>query len=234
MPISTRYTLNETVGDPCDWNFTWEVRDDVQLQSVCDFCGQDHQRLTYEVTREQHALWVCQRCVGRYPIGGSIDGEKLDLRSVRDQIHGLTARLKQRTCHEIIRQVQALSDDPALEESLVYFDRNLQLSPQRAATLFAEMPKLAEPVDIRIFEVQTRSNAHQEEFGAMTLEARAAVWPALSPQQRRRLTSLGHAPEPTSTRRRGHRLELRIELTGSRMSALTPPTKVDRAIRNIV
>lgn len=195
MPMSRiRYTLSERVGDPKDWSYTWELRDDVTIQGSCDFCGQTEQRLTYEVARAADRLWICQRCVGRYPLGGVLDDLRRGPRSARAQIHGLTARRKQQTCHDVIREVQAVVSDPAIEEVLVYYGRNLQLSPQRAAILFAALPQLPRPIDPRIFEIQTRSIAHQEEFGALDEAQRTSVWPALSPVQKRRLTALGFVP----------------------------------------
>ncbi|MCR6671322.1 hypothetical protein [Devosia ginsengisoli] len=196
-----RYTLSEYVGDPKDWSYTWELRDDVALQGNCDFCGQTEQRLTYEVARAAERLWICQRCVGRYPVGGMLDDFRLGPRSARAQIHGLTARLKQQTCHDIIREVRAAVADPALEEVLVYYGRNLQLSPQRAAVLFGALPQLPRAIDPRIFEIQSRSTAHQEEFGALTEAQRTSVWPALSPVQKRRLTALGFAPAGAAARK---------------------------------
>ncbi|SMQ75996.1 hypothetical protein SAMN06295905_2498 [Devosia lucknowensis] len=207
MPQSRyRYTLNERVEDPASWFYTWDLADDVTFASACDFCGQGEQRITYGVHRSDDRMQVCARCAGRYPISGAIDGLLLDVRTTRDQIHGLTARLKQQTCQDVIRQVQTVSPDPALEEALVYFDRNLQLSPLRAAIIFLAMPSLPHPVDVRIFEVQTRSNAHQEEFGSLDEAQRRAVWAALSPQQRRRIASLGFAPRDAILRQpRGKR-----------------------------
>ena len=196
-----RYTLSERVGDPKDWSYTWELRDDVTLQGNCDFCGQAEQRLTYEVARGADRMWICQRCVGRYPVGGVLDDFRLGPRSARAQIHGLTARLKQQTCHDIIREVQAAVADPALEEVLVYYGRNLQLSPLHAAVLFGALPQLPRPIDPRIFEIQSRSTAHQEEFGALAEAQRSSVWPALSPVQKRRLTALGFAPAGAGTRK---------------------------------
>lgn len=222
MPMSRiRYTLNEAVGDPKAWSFTWAIADDVTLSSACGFCGQTHQRLTYEVTRGDDRLWICQRCVGRYPVTGLIEGAQFDLPSIRAYIHGLTARQKQRTCHEAIRKVQAALPDLPLSEVVVYFERNLQLSPQLAAVLFAGMAQLDEPIDPRIFEVQTRSIAHQDEFGSLDERDRAVVWPALTPQQRRRLASLGHAPG--SVRARRVRGPERRELPAPRMPALSEP-----------
>ncbi|KRA97478.1 hypothetical protein ASD83_10110 [Devosia sp. Root685] len=228
MPMSRfRYTLNEAVGDPKAWSFTWAIADDVTLGSTCGFCGQTHQRLTYEVARSEDTLWICQRCVGRYPVGGVIDGERFDIPSVRAYIHGLTARQKQRTCQEAIRKVQAALPDLPLGEIIVYFERNLQLSPQPAAVLFAGMAQLDEPIDPRIFEVQTRSIAHQDEFGSLNELERAVIWPALTPQQRRRLASLGYAPGGMRTRR--SRTAERPEVPAPRMSALSEPAIVDPA-----
>lgn len=229
MPMSRiRYTLNEAVGDPRTWSFTWTIEDDVTLSSRCGFCGQDHQRLTYEVRRRDETLWICQRCVGRYPVGGALDGAWLDMASVRAYVHGLTARQKQRTCHEAIRKAQAALPDLALGEIIVYFERNLQLSPQRAALLFAAMAQLDEPIDARIFEVQTRSIAHQAEFGSLDERHRALVWPALTPQQRRRLAALGHAPHAARRVRADTASETAREFPTSRMSALSEPARPDR------
>lgn len=237
MPMSRmRYTLSAVVGDPKDWSYTWALNDDVMLQGQCDFCGQNEQRLTYEVEREANRMWICQRCVGRYPVGGVVDGMKLGPRSARGQIHGLTARLKQQTCHDIIREVQAAVTDPALEEVLVYFDRNLQLSPQRAALLFAALPLLPRQIDRRIFEVQTRSIAHQDEFGALDEGQRANVWSALSSVQKRRLSSLGFAPLGAASRKPKSRGAdgTSAKLTASRISAVTEPASVIPAPKSIL
>jgi hypothetical protein len=202
MPMARiRYTLADAVGDPKTWAYTWEIADDVTFASTCGFCGQDEQRLTYEVTRDEESLWICQRCVGRYPVTGIWDGELLDQAITRANIHGLTARQKQRTCQEAIKKIQAVAPDAALSEVVVYFERNLQLSPQCAAVLFTAMAALPEPLDPRIFDIQTRSMAHQDEFGALDDRDRSVVWPALSPQQRRRLSSLGYAPSIHTTKR---------------------------------
>lgn len=226
MPMTRfRYTLSEAVGDPKAWFYTWAIADDVTFASTCGFCGQTHQRITYEVSRGADTLWICQRCVGRYPVSGIIDGDRFDLPSVRAYIHGLTARQKQRTCSDAIRKVQNALPDLPLSEIVVYFERNLQLSPQCAAILFTGMAQLDEPIDPRIFEVQTRSIAHQDEFGTLDEKERAVVWPALTPQQRRRLSSLGFAPG--STRTRGSRANHRRELPTPRMSALNKPAMLD-------
>jgi len=203
MPMTKpRYKLSERVGDPKGWSYTWDILDDVRLGSSCGFCGQGEQRLTYEVARGDERTWICQRCVGRYPVGGELEGARLDIRSARIQIHGLTARRKQQTCHEIIKAIQQRVIDTALEEVLVYFDRNLQLSPQRAATLFRTLGALDKPVDVRIFEISTRSIAHQDEYGALPDADRATVWAALTPIQKRRMVKLGYAPAGLSARRR--------------------------------
>lgn len=228
MPMSRiRYTLNEAVGDPREWSFTWAILDDVTWSSACGFCGQTEQRLTYEVVRAERVLWICQRCVGRYPVSGTLDGQVLDSRAVRAHIHGLTARQKQRTCHDAIRKVQAGLSDASLSEVAVYFDRNLQLSPQRAAVLFSAMARMGEPIDARIFEVQTRSIAHQDEFGSLDEAARMAVWPALSPQQQRRLASRGYAP--AGARRNARIWERRgpqVNIAGACMPALSDPASL--------
>lgn len=190
-----RYSLDAAIGRPQDWSFSWMLMDDVTFGSTCGFCGQSEQRVLYEVIRDADRLWICQRCAGRYCLGGILDGVVLGQETIRGQVHGLTARLKQRTCQDIVRKVSAGADDQALLEVALYFDRNLQLSPLHAAPLFLAIEALEETIDRRIFEVQTRSKAHQHEFGELDNAARSTVWPALTPQQKRRLASLGFAPK---------------------------------------
>lgn len=199
--VQHRYTLLEQVGNPQDWRFTWMIRDDVTLSSTCDFCGRSTLRVTYEVARAAEAAWICENCVNRYNIAADLDGEPLGPKAARDYAHGLTARLKQQTCLDIIRRVQLALPNPELEEAAVYFDRNVQLSPLHAACLFSAMVQLGEETNARVFEVQTRSKLHQQEFGDLADAERSLVWIALSPQQRRRLASLGFAPAGTLVRR---------------------------------
>lgn len=200
-----RYTLHEAIGRPRDWSFTWALADDVTFGATCGFCGQSQQRITYEIRRDADCLWICRRCAGRYDLGGAVDGVALSRQAIAARVHGLTARLKQRTCHDVVRQCLAHAEDPTLVELAVYFERNLQLSPAHAARLFSLMVALPEPVDTRIFEVQTRSEAHRREFGALDNTARSLVWPALTVQQRRRLASLGFAPRRPAKVRAGTR-----------------------------
>jgi hypothetical protein len=193
-----RYSLDAAIGRPQDWSFSWMLMDDVTFGSTCGFCGQSRQRISYEIMRDAERLWICQRCAGRYCLGGMLDGLALDQATIRGQLHGLTARLKQRTCQDIVHKVSAGAEDQALLEVALYFDRNLQLSPLHAARLFLAIAALEEPIDRRVFEVQTRSQAHQHEFGELDNAARSMVWPALTPQQKCRLTSLGFAPKGLS------------------------------------
>lgn len=190
-----RYSLDPAIGRPQDWSFSWTLRDDARFGSTCGFCGQSQQRVTYEIMRDAQRLWICQRCAGRYCVSGMRDGVVLDKKTVRTHIHGLTARLKQRTCRDTIRKISANAEDHALLEVVPYFDRNLQLSPLHAARLFLAMEALEDPIDRRVFEVQMRSQAHQREFGELDNSARSMVWPALPPLQKRRLTALSFAPK---------------------------------------
>lgn len=226
-----RYTLREHVGNPNDWTYTWQLNDDVTLSGSCGFCGRATLRLTYEVVRGDEVAWICQNCVARYPISAALDGEPLEPKAARAYAHGLTARLKQTTCQEILRRVQAASPEAELEEVVIYFDRNLQLSPVRAARLFASMLRVGEQINARIFEVQTRSNAHQQEFGSLTEAERSLVWIALSPQQRRRLTSLGFAPADTLVHRTQVRRlpRLEVQLSAPRKAPLTETASPDPA-----
>lgn len=194
IPRQMRYKLDDAIGKPSDWSYTWDLRDDVLFGTTCGFCGQQDQRISYEIQRGEDIRWVCQRCVGRYPFGGKINGESLPPDVAREHVHGLSARLKQRSCQSIIHDVHAGADDPALLEMATYFDRNLQLSPRHAACLFASLKAKEESIDTRIFDIQSRSKACHEEFDALEESEKTLLWPALSPQQRRRIIALGYAP----------------------------------------
>lgn len=228
-----RFTLCDHVGSPQDWTYTWQLNDDVTLSSSCGFCRRATLRLTYEVVRGDESAWICPNCVSRYEIGATLDGEPMQPKAARAYAHGLTARLKQTTCQEVLRRVQAENPDPELEEVVIYFDRNLQLSPLRAARLFAAMVRMGEQINARIFEVQTRSNAHQQEFGELGEAERSLVWIALSPQQRRRLASLGFAPAETLVHRTQVRRLPRVEvqLSAPRKAPLTEMASSDPMLK---
>ncbi|MDV3250033.1 hypothetical protein DevBK_01675 [Devosia sp. BK] len=201
MPGSVhRYTLPTSVGRPDQWSFTWNLSDDVTFASCCDFCSQANQRMTYEIRRDSDLCWVCQRCAGRYSFGAMLDQLTLTANDAHVHLNGLTMRIKQQTCHDIIRKAVAGSGDTATLEISLYFDRNLQLSPRHAALLFALLDEVDPGIDKRIFEIQLRSQAHQREYGDLDSAARKLVWPALTPQQQKRITALGFAPRSLSQR----------------------------------
>lgn len=93
-----------------------------------------------------------------------------------------------------MRKYLAHGNDPSLLEVVLCFDRNLKLSPLHAAYLFSLMKTLPETIDRCIFEIQTRSRAHQQEVGALEDSRRSLGRPALALQQQRRLAFLGFAP----------------------------------------
>ncbi|MBD8065688.1 hypothetical protein IC608_09395 [Devosia sp. PTR5] len=195
MPASrTRYVLDEAIGRPQDWSFSWELKDDVTFGTTCQFCRKNQQRISYEVQRADERRWICQRCAGRYDLGGVLNGVAVDQMTIRATLHDCTERQKLRTCLDVIRRCIDRSDDPAVLEAALHFDRNLQLSPLHAASMFFLLATLPERIDPRIFEIQTRSRAHKQEFGALGLAARALVWPALTPLQQRGLSALGFGP----------------------------------------
>jgi hypothetical protein len=189
-----RYKLDNSIGNPSDWTLTFAIDDNVAFNADCAFCGQTEQRLTYEVRRETESRWICQRCVSRYPIEGQIKGVSISSAEARNRLHGLSMRLKQNTCRHIISAINRDMKDPAIVEAAAYYDRNVQLSPRHAATLFAALSDLDQRVDVRLFDVRTRSRACQEEFGELMRSDRALIWPALSAQQQQRLAALGYAP----------------------------------------
>lgn len=199
-----RYKLDDTIGNPNDWTLTFAINDDASFETQCEFCRQGEQRISYEVRRGPERRWICQRCLGRYDIAGEIDGIAVGRTDARDRLHGLSIRLKQDSARRIISAINRDMNDFAMDEAAAYFERNVLLSPRHAAVVFAAISALGIQADVRIFEVQTRSKACQDEFGRLVRVDRAMIWPALSPQQQRRLSFLGHAPyaSPRKTSKR--------------------------------
>ena len=72
-------------------------------------------------------------------------------------------------------------------------------------------------IDLHLLHEVTSPQA----FAALEEAARAAVWPALTSVQRRRMAALGFAPAGVASRRsEGRRVRLSEELPGRRMTAL--------------
>jgi hypothetical protein len=101
----------------------------------------------------------------------------------------------QRICRNVLRDLLAATRCSGLPEVVVYFDRNAQLSPRHAATLFLALSSALPDVDPRIFEVQMRSIEHRQEFGRLSEWEKLAVWQVLSPTVRKRLIAFGLAPK---------------------------------------
>jgi hypothetical protein len=95
----------------------------------------------------------------------------------------------------VLRDLLAITSDSCLPQVVVYFDRNAQLSPRHAATLFLALASARPDVDPRIFEVQMRSIEHRQEFGRLSESEKLAVWPVLSPTVVKRLIAFGLAPK---------------------------------------
>lgn len=183
-------------GDTGRWVFTGDLRDNGRFDSRCDWCDKQGLRITFAVTggSEDEAGHICQACIGSGPVHVEHEGRVLEGQERRHHLAELAMRLKHRTCRDVLRNLLTLSDDPALREVAVYFDRNMQLSPSRAATLLLALSASGLGPDPAIFEVQIRSTAHRQEFGGLTEREKLALWPILSPAIRNRLVWLGSAP----------------------------------------
>ena len=183
-------------ADAGQWVFTGEIRDRGRFNDKCAWCEKQNMRLTFEVrhVNADDACRICPACLDRRPVRVGHEGRVLEGQDRRNFLRGLSVRRMHRTCREVLRNLLARSDDPALQEAAVYFDRNVQLSPGRAATIFLALSNSNLDADSRIFKVQIRSPAHRREFGCLSEREKLAVWPVLSPTIRNRLIAVGLAP----------------------------------------
>ncbi len=182
----------------CDeWVFSGDIEDNGAFTGICDACDKGELRVTFLIRHgDGQTRRICSNCLCRKPVSVEVDGASLDATQRRSYAKDLLARTQSRTCRDTIRQVLHLTTDPALPEISAYFDRNLQLSPRRAATLFPLLKRLRLSVDPSIFEVQMRSVGHKEEFAELGDTEKRSVWPALSATVKDRLASLGLEPDP--------------------------------------
>lgn len=183
-------------GDAGPWVFTGDIRDNGRFDTCCAWCAKQDLRITFLVRAGAgpDARQICQTCIGRGPVHVEHEGRVLEGPERRHHLAELAMRQKLRTCRDVLRSLLALNDDPALQEIAVYFDRNMQLSPGRAAVLLLALSASEIEVDPSIFEVQIRSTAHRQEFAGLGEREKLALWPVLSPPVRNRLIWLGSAP----------------------------------------
>jgi hypothetical protein len=181
---------------PGEWIFTGEIEDKGAFTDACDACDKGGLRVTFVIRHADNGQTrrICANCLCRKPVSVEVDGTTLNSEQRRTFAKELLARTQSKTCRDTIRQVLQLTADPALPEISAYFDRNLQLSPRRAAKLFPLLKRLRLSVDPSIFEVQMRSVGHKEEFADLGESEKRAVWPALSPTVKGRLATLGLGP----------------------------------------
>ena len=179
-----------------DWVFTGDIEDRGAFTDVGQACDKGELRVTFLIRHaDGRTRRICSNCLCRKPIAVEVDGAPLDTVQRRSYAKDLLARTQSRTCRDTIRQVLHLTTDPALPEISAYFDRNLQLSPRRAATLFPLLKRLRLSVDPSIFDIQMRSIGHKEEFAELGETEKRSVWPALSATVKHRLAALGLEPD---------------------------------------
>ena len=183
-----------------EWTFTGDTEDRGAFTGICEACDKAGLRICFVIRHRQSGRRrrICTHCLCRKPVSVEIDGAPVKLDQRRILAKELLARTQSRTCRDTIRQVLQMTADPALPEISAYFDRNLQLSPRRAARLFILLRRLRLDVDPCIFEIQMRSVDHKEEFADLAETEKRVVWPALSPTVKRRLTHLGLSPARTT------------------------------------
>jgi cytochrome c553 len=179
------------------WIFGGRLNDSGCFDQRCSMCGRQDLRLTFEVNRARSdaASEICENCLGKEALALEQGGPVLHGEELRYQLSEMAVRVMQRTCRDVLRDLLASTSDNDMPEVAVYFDRNAQLSPRRAATLFMTLSSARRDVDPRIFEVQMRSLEHRREFGRLSEPEKLAVWPVLSQTVRKGLIALGLAPK---------------------------------------
>lgn len=191
---------HNTPGKPSEcpqvWRFAGEIRDKAHFNDPCPWCQKPDLRVGYKVLQVGAGIsWeVCLDCVCREDVEVQIEGVDVLNGARRDHLGKLAVRLMHETCRDLMRRLLVVSSDMDLQEIAVYFDRNGQLSPARAAKLLAALAQAGIEVDARIFEVQIRSAAHKSEFAAMTEKEKLLVWPALSPAIKKQFNALKTGP----------------------------------------
>ena len=178
------------------WELTGELQGGATFDQRCAHCGRDDLRVIFEVRQAapETTCGICQHCLSKAPVPLEQAGRAMQGPELRDHLNEMAVRSMVRTCREVLRELLERRDDNDLREIAVYFDRNAQLSPRRAAMLFLALSSARLDVDPRIFEVQTRSTDHRQEFGRLGELEKLVVWPVLSPVVRKRLIALGLAP----------------------------------------
>ena len=194
---SVSRTADLSSPHPGEWIFTGAAEDRGAFTDACDACDKSELRVTFVIRHGDSGQTrrICAKCLCCKPVSVEVDGTTLNPDQRRTLAKDLLARTQSKTCRDTIRQVLQLTADPALPEISAYFDRNLQLSPRRAATLFPLLKRLRLSVDPSIFEVQMRSVGHKEEFSDLGETEKRAVWPALSATVQDRLATLGLRPD---------------------------------------
>lgn len=198
-------------GEMRHWTFTGEVAGHSRRDGICAWCGQTEFCVTFAVRHgvAERTCSICQTCLGQAPLRLEQENRAFSIEEWRDYLSELAVRMLHRTCRTVMRDLLASTDNPALQEVAVYFDRNVQLSPARAATLLLALSNAQMDIDPRIFDIQIRSAAHKQEFAALSDEEKLAVWPVFSTTVQNRLAALGLAPAAIGhipSRRRGYTL----------------------------
>ena len=183
-------------GAASQWIFTGNLTSTARFNQQCSWCGRQDLRVTFEARQAmtEATCGVCQNCLGKQSIAVEQGGRVLHGQELRDHLTEMAVRVMVRTCRDVLRDILARKNDNDLLNVSVYFDRNVQLSPRHAATLFLALSGTRVDADARIFEVPIRSIDHREEFGRLKEREKLAVWPVLSPTVRKRLIALKLAP----------------------------------------
>ena len=195
--LSEREPARAVAGAASHWIFTGNLKSTARFNQQCSTCGRQDLRVTFEVRQAmaKATCGICQNCLSKESIAVEQGGRVLHGQELRDHLTEMAVRVMVRTCRDVLRDILARSDDNDLLKVAVYFDRNVQLSPRHAATLFLALSGTRAEVDARIFEVPMRSIDHREAFGGLSEREKLAVWPVLSPTVRKRLIALKLAPE---------------------------------------
>jgi hypothetical protein len=192
LPRSVAQTLPEAFEE---WHFTGNMTDHEDTDHNCELCDQDGLRYHFEIenSKTQCGLMIGSSCILKFGIAVfDDDGLRLTATEARKHLDRLIQDMRHAACLKALAAVAAHESNDILKGALAYLEREGSLTPKLAWVVLWKLKQWGIDHSPEYFKIALRTDRCRRDLKLMEPDRVHALWPALSPSQRKLAVSWGH------------------------------------------
>lgn len=191
LPLSVASTLLEAFKE---WSFTENTVDHEEPTETCQLCDQEDVRYHFEIRNALtgKTLWVGSQCILKFGVSVFEDGRRLSATDAKKKLNKLIRKMHYDYCVRALSSLTYKDQGEALARALERYEMKKSLTPPQGAMVLWLLKKNNINHKPSFFAIDLRRETYKESLANLKPWQICAIWPALTPAQRKIAIDMGH------------------------------------------